>query len=94
MIPATVSASYAFMVPVATPPNAIAFSYGYIKVYNMVRNYIPMYVYRDVSNCIARDSVHSMGSVMNCLFIEDLIVTGFYRCLHEHSMCWNCDLCP
>lgn len=36
MIPATVSASYAFMIPVATPPNAIAFSYGYLKVYDMV----------------------------------------------------------
>lgn len=36
MIPAAVSASYAFMVPVATPPNAIAFSYGYLKVYHMV----------------------------------------------------------
>ena len=36
MIPATVSASYAFMLPVATPPNAIAFSYGYLKVYDMV----------------------------------------------------------
>ena len=32
MIMATVSAPYAFMVPVATPPNAIAFSYGYLKV--------------------------------------------------------------
>ena len=39
MIPATVSASYAFMVPVATPPNAIAFSYGYLKVYDMVSVY-------------------------------------------------------
>ena len=36
MIPAAVSASYAFMIPVATPPNAIAFSYGYLKVYDMV----------------------------------------------------------
>ena len=39
MIPATVSASYAFMIPVATPPNAIAFSYGYLKVYDMVSQY-------------------------------------------------------
>ena len=39
MVPATVSASYAFMVPVATPPNAFAFSYGYLKVYNMVSNF-------------------------------------------------------
>ena len=36
MIPATMSASYAFMLPVATPPNAIAFSFGYLKVYDMV----------------------------------------------------------
>ena len=36
MIPATVSASLAFVLPVATPPNAIAFSYGIIKVYEMV----------------------------------------------------------
>ena len=37
MIPATVAASLAFMLPVATPPNAIAFSYGFIKVHEMVR---------------------------------------------------------
>ncbi len=36
MLPATVSASFAFMLPVATPPNTIAFTYGYIKVYDMV----------------------------------------------------------
>lgn len=36
MLPATISASFAFMLPVATPPNAMAFSYGYLKVYDMV----------------------------------------------------------
>ena len=36
VIPAAVAASYAFMLPVATPPNAIAFSYRYLKVYDMV----------------------------------------------------------
>lgn len=36
MIPAAVSASFAFMIPMSTPPNAIAFSYGYLKVYDMV----------------------------------------------------------
>ena len=41
MIPATVSASYAFMLPVATPPNAMAFSYGYLKVYHMVSPLFP-----------------------------------------------------
>jgi hypothetical protein len=37
MLPATVSASFAFMLPVATPPNAIVFSYGHIRIRDMVR---------------------------------------------------------
>lgn len=37
MLPCTICASLAFMLPVATPPNAIAFSYGNLKVMDMVR---------------------------------------------------------
>ncbi len=37
MIPATISASCAFMLPVATPPNAIVFSSGSVSVPGMVR---------------------------------------------------------
>lgn len=37
MIAATLSASCAFMLPVATPPNAVVFSTGYIKINQMVR---------------------------------------------------------
>ena len=36
MLPVTVSASFAFMLPVATGPNALAFSSGYIKLPDMV----------------------------------------------------------
>ena len=37
MIPVTVSASYSYILPVSTPPNAIVYAYGDITMLDIVR---------------------------------------------------------
>uniref|UniRef100_A0A667YCN8 Solute carrier family 13 member 5 n=1 Tax=Myripristis murdjan TaxID=586833 RepID=A0A667YCN8_9TELE len=61
MVPCTLSASFAFMLPVATPPNAIVFSYGYLKVADMARTGIVMNIIGIL--CITM-AINSWGKAM------------------------------
>lgn len=42
MVPVTVATSFAFMFPVATPPNAIVYAYGYLSIADMMLTGIGM----------------------------------------------------
>jgi sodium-dependent dicarboxylate transporter 2/3/5 len=52
MIPAAIAASYAFMLPVATPPNAIVFGGGHVTIAQMARAGIWMNLIATLLICV------------------------------------------
>ncbi|XP_034028940.1 solute carrier family 13 member 3 [Thalassophryne amazonica] len=56
MIPATVCCSYAFMLPVSTPPNSIAFASGHLMVKDMVKTGIGLNVMGILSISLAMNT--------------------------------------
>ncbi len=61
MLTATLSASMAFMLPVATPPNAIIFASGRIKIYEMAKSGIALNI---IGIIVVSIIVYFLGSVI------------------------------
>ncbi|ELT97227.1 hypothetical protein CAPTEDRAFT_162250 [Capitella teleta] len=58
MIPVTISASFAFMLPVATPPNAIVFAFGNMRIVDMAKAGIVMNI---VCIAVLQIAINSWG---------------------------------
>jgi len=61
MVPATISASCAFMMPIATPPNAIVFGTGHLKIVQMAK---PGFILNLVGVLVVTTAVFVLGDLL------------------------------
>ncbi|KAL3857545.1 hypothetical protein ACJMK2_012199 [Sinanodonta woodiana] len=71
MFPGAIATSFAFMLPVATPPNAVVFSYGYLRVIDMVSAGFMMNVF-----CVLV-LVFTTETIGNAVFNFKVLPAGF-----------------
>ncbi|KAL1467332.1 hypothetical protein MTO96_026214 [Rhipicephalus appendiculatus] len=60
-IPVTIACSFSFMLPAATPPNAIIFEMGYFKVSDMAS---PGFLMNMVCVTVELISIHTLGPLV------------------------------
>lgn len=60
MIPCAVSVSMAFCLPVSTPPNAVVFEYGYLRISDMVKVGLPLSL---IGALISMAMIHITGGL-------------------------------
>ncbi|XP_059151149.1 Na(+)/citrate cotransporter-like [Physella acuta] len=71
MLPCTFACSFAFMLPVATPPNAIVFAYGRVKITDMARTGLAL-------NILSVPCLVAMtGTIGNIVFDFDEVPEAF-----------------
>ena len=89
MVPATVACSFAFMLPVATPPNAIVFASGYLKVSDMVGCYFTLLGYRMRQQPLVK-LIHNpdiLGSCIKAYLNDTIIVYNSYSNVLKLNEC-------
>ncbi len=88
MIPCAISASFAFMLPVATPPNAIVFAFGHMKIIDMVSRFCRAHPFPAKPEPA---SVATASSFAKCAILKVCVVSGEMWAVDEHSVHFGSD---